>query len=386
MAEQNKVVAATTTATTATITTAITKATATATAPRAPAPLQPGPQESTAVAPATPTKPEGKGTKRAPPVTQSTKKTPSAKKARKKREDAKSTTTTTTLTANKPVNVYDSVLGEAEDLLKAAMEAQALGRLKMASAYQLLLHARLVGLGKRFDRARVIHTDESTAGNGTASTSSSASPAAASTKSSDGSPIASAKTSAEKTNTPDSKQDADPAAELAKVLPTGIELDQGMMEHLARAAMELHHKRTGRRIQSDTPPKATGTTKSAAAAGTTGVAWTEEELIKFQQVVKKGKKEPADIAKAMGTRTEAQVRAYLRNTQERQKGARAVEQEWGEAAGGSENDKGGDGGAVGEEISPRKHGGRGRKPPTTAMNTVPNAKLDARSLLSGNAL
>ena len=38
----------------------------------------------------------------------------------------------------------------------------------------------------------------------------------------------------------------------------------------------------------------------------------------------------------------------------------------------------------GEEETPsKKRGGRGRKPPTTAMNTVPNANLDAKSLLKG---
>lgn len=77
----------------------------------------------------------------------------------RKQGDNRSTVTTTTDTARTPVNVYHAVLGEAEDLLQAAREAQALGRLKMASAYQLLLHARLVGLGKRFDRAQVIEPE-----------------------------------------------------------------------------------------------------------------------------------------------------------------------------------------------------------------------------------
>ena len=54
---------------------------------------------------------------------------------------------------------YDALLGEAQDLMGAAAEAQALGRLKLASSYLLLLHARLVGLGKIFDRA--ISSDDS---------------------------------------------------------------------------------------------------------------------------------------------------------------------------------------------------------------------------------
>jgi len=60
--------------------------------------------------------------------------------------------TPTTTTTSASLNVYDSVLAESKDLLQAAQQAQQLGRLKMASAYLLLLHARLVGLGKRFDR------------------------------------------------------------------------------------------------------------------------------------------------------------------------------------------------------------------------------------------
>jgi len=60
------------------------------------------------------------------------------------------------ITSTGGVNPYDAVLGECEDLLKASTEAQRLGRLKMASAYQLLLHTRLVGLGKRFDRSAMM--------------------------------------------------------------------------------------------------------------------------------------------------------------------------------------------------------------------------------------
>ena len=88
---------------------------------------------------------------------------PGTKKPRSKRikqTDNRSTVTTTTDTAKKHVNVYDAVLGEAEDLLHAAFQAQALGRLKMASAYQLLLHARLVGLGKRVDRATTVVVED----------------------------------------------------------------------------------------------------------------------------------------------------------------------------------------------------------------------------------
>lgn len=52
------------------------------------------------------------------------------------------------------MNAYDAILAESQDLMQAAAQAQQLGRLKMASAYLLLLHARLVGLGKLFDKIR----------------------------------------------------------------------------------------------------------------------------------------------------------------------------------------------------------------------------------------
>ena len=268
---------------------------------------------------------------------------PGTKKPRSKRAkqaDNRSTITTTTDTAKRPVNVYDAVLGEAEDLLQAANQAQALGRLKMASAYQLLLHARLVGLGKRFDRAIVEDPppppespDDST------STSAPGTPAAA--------------------GTPAAGEDTPPPSvqELSKYLPSHIELDSTMMEHLARVAMELHHQKTGRKIHSDTPtPPPSKST----------VAWTEAEKQQCQVLLDQGLTE-YDISQRMKSRTEAQVRAYLQNQKQRAREARAVEQDFD------------------EENTPRKKG-RGRKPPTQAMNTVPNANLDAKKLLSGKAL
>ncbi|GKY92091.1 hypothetical protein MPSEU_000180500 [Mayamaea pseudoterrestris] len=48
-------------------------------------------------------------------------------------------------------NTYDCILAECETLLQAAMEAQQLGRLQLASTYLWLLHSRLVPIGKRLD-------------------------------------------------------------------------------------------------------------------------------------------------------------------------------------------------------------------------------------------
>lgn len=247
----------------------------------------------------------------------------------------KSTTTvTTTAAVETPVNVYDAVLGEAEDLLHAAAEAQALGRLKMASAYQLLLHARLVGLGKRFDRAQVQGpVPEEAAKKSLAASSSSPDPTLQ-------------------------------ASELAKLLPQNVEMDATMMEHLARAAMELHHQRTGRRIASDNVSEPAPPPKPAPS-----IVWTEQEQLQVQKALDAGIKDPADIAAQLKTRSEAQVRAYLHNSKERQKGSAQMEEEF-----------------TCEIVSPRRRGGRGKKPPTQAMNTVPNAKIDTKALLSGKGL
>jgi hypothetical protein len=266
-------------------------------------------------------------------------------KKRKAKALEKSTTTTTTAAAATPVNVYDAVLGEAEDLLQAAAEARALGRLKMASAYQLLLHARLVGLGRRFDSAQVQGPVPQAAGTSAAMSVSTTGTAGSSPPSE---------------STPDALH-----SELAKMLPQNVEIDSAMMEHLARAAMELHHQRTGRRIASDNitepPPKPPPNTPS--------IVWTEQERNQVQRALAAGNTNPTAIASQLKTRTEAQVKAFLRNSEERQKGSAQMEEEF-----------------TSDLASPRRRGGRGRKPPTQAMNTVPNAKLDAKSLVAGKGM
>lgn len=261
--------------------------------------------------------------KRALPLEADAAKPPPKRNKRPKQQELRSTVTTTTITAATPINVYDAVLGEAQDLLGAARQAQALGRLKMASAYQLLLHARLVGLGKRFDRAPV-----------------------------------EAPPTPEPNQPPSSTEVApnNPIHELAKFLPDHIELDSAMMEHLARAAMELQAQRMGRKISSDT---------QQVQSPTTGIAWTETEQSQIKALLQQGKSDPADLAANLTSRSEAQIKSFLKQQDSRLKAAKGVEEE------------------VDDGLeSPRKKG-RGRKPATQAMNTVPNAKLDIRNLLQG---
>ena len=171
------------------------------------------------------------------------------------------------------VNAYDSMLGEIHDLLMAAQEAQSLGRLRMASTYQMLAHTRLIGLGKRFDRCLIrpenqpsiplsnninmLPLDDTssaiTAKNLHGATeedlilsqSSTAHPTTDRTH-----PMLTSPTNTHGTiQTIQHRSDAQAA--LAKMLPSNVNVDDTMMEHLARAAMELHNKRTGRGMQSE---------------------------------------------------------------------------------------------------------------------------------------
>jgi hypothetical protein len=337
-------------------------------------PPKPTKTNSTVVAAPTgglpPAYPRSSGAKRALPGT----KKPRAK--RSKQVDNRSTVTTTTDAARTPVNVYDAVLGECEDLLQAASEAQALGRLKMASAFQLLLHARLVGLGKRFDRATVIDDDPVVAASapGTPVTPGEAA-APLSTTSSVASTPTSAATTGEASGTVASTPEKPAAAaasvqELSKYLPSHVELDSNMMEQLARVAMELHHQKTGRKNNSETQPMPPS---SPAAEKQPNIAWTEQEKHQCQVLLDGGLPE-SEISRRMKSRTEAQVRAYLQNQKQRLKSVESVEQEMLPLENNNSNAE-----------TPRKKG-RGRKPPTQAMNTVPNANLDAKTLLSGQPL
>jgi hypothetical protein len=327
-----------------------------------------------------------------PTPSSSGKKRPYRRTKRPKNYCDKSTVTTTTQTANTPVNVYDAVLGECEDLLKASLEAQRLGRLKMASAYQLLLHTRLIGLGKRFDRAQTLapppprkrrgddDDDEEEEGKASRMPKSllqydNPSPSVASMPPGAAPPGQAPGSATANPTTPNNLPKV--LEQLTSVLPSNLEMDATMMEHLARAAVELHHQRTGRKKSADgllASPMAgslIGTPEATTATQpTTKLAWTPQE----QEIVEQGleqKKAASAISKLLKNKTEAQIKAFLKNRKAKDSIKSAFH----------EDDEG--------ETPSKKRGGRGRKPPTTAMNTVPNANLDAKALLKkmrGNAI
>lgn len=310
-----------------------------------------------------------------------TKKRPYRRTKRPPGYNDKSTITTTTRVA--AVNAYDTVLQESQDLLDAAAEAQQLGRLKMASTYLLLLHARLVGLGKRFDKARDDHhhhkrqrmdeTEASSAAKQTSNEDATAQQQAAA-------------------SVPEDTPKTRAAKQLAKMLPSNIEMDQAMMEHLAKAAAELHAARTGRAakrpdlLRSPDAREFLATTANrqgvtnAATAALKGIAWTEEEVKQLNSAMADGEKDPRYLAEVLPGRTEQQVKVYLHNQTERKR-VSAMDLLPPPSGHVAATDAAAEAGQDGKQ----KSRGRGRKPATTAMNTVPNAICNARQLIGGSS-
>jgi len=263
------------------------------------------------------------------------KKRPYRRTKRPKGYNDKSSITTTTETFQ-PVSAYDAVLQEAQDLMKAAAEAQQLGRLKMSASYLLLLHTRLVGLGKRFDKAVAFQErgEQAIA----AAAAAVASPSNNNTK-----------------TVGSNKPTADAAAEALKsLLPHNIELDTAMMEHLARAAAELHAARTGKQHHCLTSPTAreflantansTGVTNAATASG---------------------------VAKAVAAIEQKEAQYW--NNNNKPKAAAASKKK---AAQEEEEEEE-------EDVVDDKFLQGRNKPATAAMRTVPYANCDAKALLAG---
>ena len=256
-------------------------------------------------------------------------------------------------------NVLDEILGEAQDLLNAAAEAQALGRLKNANSYLVLAHARLVGLGKRFDLVASLALQRPPHSSSSAQSendSSSATPKSKrqkvkvfsskkiSSKDKESGAVASEEESMaenqtnkqlneanglEKEYAPTETNDVeqqnkhplynnDIALQLmSKLLPTGVKLDKTMLEHLAKSAMELHQRRSGNSNVNE---------EQVDSAGT-GVAWSAKEHDECMKLSKQGKT-TEEIVQALGnSKNAAQVRAHLRVENEKEKAAAPVDLE-----------------------------------------------------------
>lgn len=274
------------------------------------------------------------------------------------------------------------MLNEADHLLQAAAEAQALGRLRNASTYLLLAHARLVGLGRRFDRSRIEPTATSSSNE---------------EKNSEGVDGGKIKSSLEdgksdgggkrKNKAGDTGGAGNSDSAMAPLIQLGT--DQSNMssvgtnsnnnssnepmlfpqtlhhmpdgvayvEHLARAAMELHHKRTGRGMQHDL-------------------------MVEKQSALSQAKKDEKE-----------QIRLAARGLFATAKGMTGIRVDAGENSNMSEpkakpatrkrkqdqTDL-----EEAEKIAAAKRkGGRGKKPPTLVMHTVAGRNYDVHALMKG---
>jgi len=378
-------------------------------------------------------------------------KTSSCKKKKDPPKSQDVINTTPTLTSS-PSDIYDAMMGEISDLLQAAQEAQALGRIKMASTYQLLAHTRLVGLGKRFDGFLVHGNHGLLSSNNSSSNNihninnninSNKAAAAGTHPTAERSLFFSGNQNNNKMNanagtvTPLSKSTVDMReahATLAKILPLEVDLDNTMMEHLARAAMELHNKRTGKGMlhekhearkteleylrnltvatghpNSHSTPRMAGSTNSNANTNVTptappansapasklkvvgGVAWTDAEKRKVLQAAEMyGAGNVEAIAAHVVSRNVAEVRAHLLNMSQRGKVERQILAGAGvkkdESDAGDGDGEGGCDGVIGESgdtTMPSARKGRGKKPPSKAMLTVPNGVFDAKKMVGG---
>ncbi len=335
-------------------------------------------------------------------------------------------------------NVYDAVLGECEDLLRASTEAQRLGRLKMASAYQLLLHTRLVGLGKRFDRSSMM-VDQQKAREQQQqqqqqhlkqhlkqqqqeqpplsqkqldldSQGATSNPLAENVGNVSLQELSSTPGEATAPATPADGEEGEevPAAlqQLKSILPGNLEMDASMMEHLARAAVELHHQRTGRKKSADgllASPLSGGLVaqvnaeaeSSSSKPKKSSVAWTPSETNIVVKALKEGKDNYTIASTLLPSKTVAQVHAFVKNQQQLHKvnklTQRQQQQQAGKAApvvapapvvsSSEKTPAAAKPPLVANPVQTPRRGGRGRKPPTTAMNTVPNVTMDVRALL-----
>mmetsp|Transcript_25208 Transcript_25208/g.42827 ORF Transcript_25208/g.42827 Transcript_25208/m.42827 type:complete len:362 (-) Transcript_25208:124-1209(-) len=336
-------------------------------------------QKSTAAARKQPPKSKSKSTAAAAPST--TTKSAAAATLKIKQED---TTTTAAAAAQHQTSIdspadsatannnnnhsgIDEVLSESDQLLRAAAEAQALGRLRNASTYLLLAHARLVGLGRRFDRSRIersttLAADNTNEGGDDSKLSAAGGIVAPLIQGGDQSnmslPLAVGSTSNAATSdiNNNNNNNSEPSLfphQTLHHMPDGV----AYVEHLARAAMELHHKRTGRGMQHDTMvEKQNAANKAkqveqeqirlaarglfATAKGFTGVS------------VGAGSENSRDAPPA--TRKRKATEAHL-DTEE--KNAMA-----------------------------KRKGGRGKKPPTLVMHTVMGKSSDVHDLMKGGLL
>lgn len=277
------------------------------------------------------------------------------------------------------------MLNEADHLLQAAAEAQALGRLRNASTYLLLAHARLVGLGRRFDRSRIEPTAASSSNaddtNGEKNSEGGDGRKTSSLddgKKSDGggkrknkagdtggvgnsdsamAPLIQLGTDQSNMSLSNSNNNSNNEPMLFPQtlhhMPDGV----AYVEHLARAAMELHHKRTGRGMQHDLMVE-----KQSALSQAKKV---EKEQIRLAArglfATAKGMTGIRVDAGENSNMSEPKAKPATRKRKQDQTDLEEAE----------------------KIAAAKRKGGRGKKPPTLVMHTVAGRNYDVHALMKG---
>ncbi|KAL9184213.1 hypothetical protein ACHAXT_002299 [Thalassiosira profunda] len=205
-------------------------------------------------------------------------------------------------------DAIDDAMNEVDHLLQAAGEAQAMGRLRNSYSSLLLAHQRLMGVGRRVDRSYCEAEGDS----------------ADAIKKAKGDPDAS--------NLSMGSRQISFLPPLVAQPPIPHNMthdysDVAYTEHLARSAMELHHRRTGRGMQHDVA------------------------LERTKQQERQKKKEAENLKEAQG------ILVGMKQ------GKTQVEAE--------------------DDTPAKRKGGRGKKPPTLVMHTVAGKNYDVKDVLRG---
>ena len=243
--------------------------------------------------------------------------------------------------SNKPLaklhnNMFDAVMDEISDLLSAAEEAQALGRLKITNGYLLLSYVRLLGLGQRFDRT-VVHLNN-------------------------GRPLPD--TVYENLKSANKEEDSE---HVRKGAPLEVDMDNSIMERLARAAIEFYCKRTGRKSRPtaaaagvELVPPMGGKANSASNGNVDSLEQTDSQKPTVSEATKESK-----VQKKGGANKKRAKKDSDPDDEEEE----ADEEE-------DEDEEDDEDGAV-----PSQRGKRGKKPPRVAIQTLQNANFDARRII-----
>jgi len=258
-----------------------------------------------------------------------------------------------------PINntMYDAVMDEISDLLSAADEAQALGRLKLASSYLILSYVRLLGLGQRFDRT-VVHLNH-------------------------GLPLQENQSDEDDSNAKEMQVGGGEESTKSTTIKTSLEdgnaTENTIMEHLAHAAMEFYSKRTGRK--SNTEGTATGVGVGGGDESSPSPPIVADGIESCNKNKESHQDHPSvdvpSTTKIIETVTNS--KATTTTTLKKIKGTKGkkkkTEMDNNEEEDDDEDEECDEDGVV------RPKGTRGKRPPTKATPTMMNATFDARDII-----